>query len=687
MKKIWLCAALMLSMVLLLSGCMGLPGEDVPDPVEKGPLMVDVMVQQAPGITVTGENPMRVKAGDSVSFAVSLDSNYKIKEVGQGATYENGILTLKEVKYPTTVEIETRPLMDLEVKLTNNAKHGEVTSNVNLSSVKEDTTVTLKAAPKTGMVFLGYSLGAPQEKGGVIVEAGTEYTVKLSESMDVYTNYYNMGAGGGQLVIYDGNGAAESNIYYVFSADSPYIGPNALANKGQFTKEGHVLVGYNTKADGSGDFYGPGWSVILPTNSSVPMTLYAQWLPVTETEAFTYTTNAKNQIVITRYKGTHETVVIPEMIDGKPVVEIASDAFINSKFKTLYLSKNLLTIKDGAFLNCKSFTTLYLCDTLISITDNAFTRCTELQKLYMLAVLDPRYSTSNNGTYKVKYQRLRTAEGKKIIFHAGSNVSYGIDIPTIQNKLSREYAGVNFGCNQGTPAVFYMEVAAAYMNKGDLLVLCPEYHKYQYGYNEMNTTTWQIFEGAYNAYADVDIRNYIKVFSSFASFNNSRYSSTPRTYEQYCKSGGAPAVTKYGEYNVNHEGQNSSLMNDIAKWEKNGGVGSLNIDLGFTTASYNKNLNKAIDMVLAKGGKVYISFASTLNLALNKESQVASRQQAFKAGVIKAFPKATVISDPSTYIMDKKYFFNSYYHLSGSSSVIRAEMLAKDILAQFAKEK
>ena len=203
----------------------------------------------------------------------------------------------------------------------------------------------------------------------------------------------------------------------------------------------------------------------------------------------------------------------------------------------------------------------------------------------------------------------------------------------------------------------------------------------------MNTTTWQIFEGAYNAYADVDIRNYIKVFSSFATFNTNRYKSGAKTYEMYCTAGGAPAVTKFGVYNVNHNGQTSGLKGDIQNWENKGGVGSLAMDTGLVTADYNKNLNKAIDMVIAKGGKVYISFASTLKLALNKTSQTAATQKTFKETVIKTFPKATVISDPSTFVLDKSWFYNSYYHLSTTASKQRAELLAKDILAQFAKEK
>ena len=683
MKRFWLIFALAVCAVMLLTACMpeDLIGDSLAEMI-KPAMMIDVMLEETEGMTIVGENPVRVQAGSDVSFAVQIHEGYKIDEIGQGAVYSDGMITISSVRFPTTVEVKTRVLNDLTVKLQNNSWQGTVTSNVELGTVQEDTEITLSVESAKGVIFLGYSIGASRTNGGTIVSTASEYTFTVTEDVEIYTNYY---LGSGRLVIYDSNGGKESQQYYVFSETSPYIGPNALANKGQFTREGYVLYGYNTEPDGSGTYYGTGWSVIMPTNSS-SLTLYAQWMPVTEKEAFTYTV-ANHQATITKYEGTHETVVIPETIDGVPVTRIAARAFLNCKFETLYLSRNLKTVDKEAFIGCRSFTTLYFCDSPSSIADSSFTNCNNLQKLYMLSCMDPRHSTSNNGTYKMKYQRLLTAEGKKIIFHAGSNVSYGIDITTIQNMLNGEYAGVNFGCNQGTPAVFYIEVASAHMNEGDLLVLCPEYHKYQYGYNEMNTTTWQIFEGAYNAYADVDIRNYIKMFDSFAAFNTNRYSVTPSTYESYNKQGGAPGVSQYGEFNINHNGQTTALVGDIKNYENKGGAGSLNIDLNLVSADYNANLNKAIDMVIAKGGKVYISFASTMKLALNLASQTSDRQEEFKAAVIAAFPKATVISDPSTFIFDKNMFYNSYYHLSTTASKQRAELLAQDSLAQLAKEK
>jgi hypothetical protein len=81
MKKIFSKLIWILSTVLILSGCAMLenilPKEDLPLDT-KPPMMVDVMLQEAEGLTVVGENPIRVEAGEDVSFAVEVQDGYKI---------------------------------------------------------------------------------------------------------------------------------------------------------------------------------------------------------------------------------------------------------------------------------------------------------------------------------------------------------------------------------------------------------------------------------------------------------------------------------------------------------------------------------------------------------------------------------------------------------------------------------
>ena len=679
MKKFLLLFVLALIGILVLAGCMLSPPDEGAEKDQPRAMMVSVMLQDAEGVTVKGPNPITVEAGTNASFEVELEKGYKLDSLSNGASYADGVITLEEVRYPTTVEMNTRKLKTLLMTVTNNHEQGKVRSSVSGGNIKEDTEVTLKVTPNEGVVFLGYSIGNTLARGAEIVCTTLEYTFNVTETVEVFTNYYHVGDG--RLIVYDSNGGDQPRQYDTFSNSSHYICPHALINTNYFTREGYVLYGYNTEADGSGTYYGPGWNIIMPDDPDELMTLYAQWMPVTEKEAFTYSVNtSKKTVTITGYQGNHETVVIPETIEGYPVTIITKDAFKNCSFKTLYLSKNIQVVNNSAFNNCKQFTTLYFCDTVRQITDYSFVECPEFQTLYMLACMDPRYCASRNGNYMVKYQRLITAASPKLVIHSGSNTSYGIDSAMLEDLLGNRYSVVNYGCNQDTPACFYYDVIADFIEEGDIVVHAPEMRNYQWGYNEMNTTTWQIFEGAYDAFIHVDIRNYKNIFSSFNSFNASRYTMTPRSYENYS----SETVNKYGDY-IKEKIGSGPIQGTINTRLANGGQGTRDMDPGYLTQSYVANLNREFDNIAAAGGKVYVTFCCVMKIDLNKASQGQARQTEYKNAVIKNI-HGTVISDPGTYVMDYKYFYNSIYHLNTEGSQLRTQWLSKDILAQLAKE-
>ena len=679
MKRFWRCFFLMLCVTVFLTGCLGIASGVTDVLKEPKPIIVSVMLQEAEGMTIKGENPVQIKAGENAAFEVEIAEGYKIDSLSNGAVYEDGVITVSEVKYPTTVETQTRTLGKYLMTVTNNPEMGKIRSSVPGGKVQEDTEVTLSVTPAEGMVFLGYSIGGLASGGAEVVCTTPEYTFTLTEEVEVFTNYYNVGDG--RLIIYESNGGDQPTQYDTFSNSSHYICPHALINTDYFTREGYVLYGYNTEADGSGTYYGPGWNIIMPDDPQMPVTLYAQWLPVTETDAFTYTVNeTQKNVTITRYTGTHEVVVIPETIEGYPVASVGKGAFKKCQFKTLYISKNIQSFNAGAVLNCKQFETLYMSDTVRAIADASFSTCPNFKTLYMLASMEPRYCASRNGNYMVKYQRLITAQSPKLIVHSGSNTSYGIDSALLETELGNRYSVVNYGCNQDTPACFYYDVIADFITEGDIVVHAPEIRNYQWGYNEMNTTTWQIFEGAYDAFIHVDLRNYFNVFNSFSTFNNSRYTMTPRSYEDYS----SETVNKYGDY-IKEKIGSGPIQGTIDKLLAQGGAGSRNMDPNLLTQSYVANLNREFDNIKAAGGKVYVTFCAVMNIELNKASQGIDQQTKYKAAVVKNI-HGTVISNPGTYVMDYKYFYNSIYHLNTEGSQLRTRRLAQDILAQLAKE-
>lgn len=651
----------LIRLLLIVLACLSFASCDAGvDGEERATVLV--MVAHDEGVTVEGDNPRRAYVGESVVFDITLDDDFSIVAC-EGATYADGRLTVENVTVPLTIEVISRKLDEYSFSFSD-----EIVSSVEAGQYKEGTKITVSAPEKkNGKLFIGYSHGAALEDGGVPVSYIREYSFELEGELSLYPNYASEGA---SLIVYNANGGQVTGggeAICVEWKNSVYTCPNSLINKDYFTREGYVLAGYNTESDGSGRYYGCGWNIVMPESDVAQ--LYCQWLKVTDESKFEYSEKS-GTITITKYNGDDEIVVIPETIGGKTVKRIFGEAFRDEEFHTLYISRNVEVILDKAVLNCKNLKTLYFSDGVKTVSDNSFVGCGELSTLYLQATVEPRYISTRNGTYQIKYERLMTASSPKIVITGGSNVAYGVDSARLEAALGNKYNVVNYGCNVSTSAAFYLEVISHFAGEGDILIHAPENSEtYQYGNNTINTTLWQIFEGAYDAFSLVDIRHYTKLFSSFASFNSSRLTMKAQDYEKYT----SQTVNSYGDYIMLKTGTNYTPSYSSRAYSTT-----------VIKSGYVSNLNRVLEMCRESGMTLYLSFGAVNIESLTEDSRGEVTQTAFMLALMKNFAFDKRISDVGDFAMESRYFFNSDYHLTTEGSHVRTDRLAKDILAALA---
>ncbi|HOJ49051.1 MAG TPA: leucine-rich repeat domain-containing protein [Bacillota bacterium] len=123
-----------------------------------------------------------------------------------------------------------------------------------------------------------------------------------------------------------------------------------------------------------------------------------------ENDLFKYDV-CRDGIVITEYKGEDTTVIIPEYIDGRPVISIWSLAFYNNniieyvtlprtlqrieasgfyysnKLKEIVIPDSVTYIGDRAFAWCTAMTSVTLPSGLTEIPNYAFNECSSLTKI------------------------------------------------------------------------------------------------------------------------------------------------------------------------------------------------------------------------------------------------------------------------------------------------------------------
>lgn len=660
------------------------------------------------GVTVVGEQQKEVAFGEEVSFEVAVEEGVSVDSISSGAVLENGRVTLKEVFYPTTIELTSHRLTSCAFSVeSENGAAGKVEATVENGTLWSEREITVSATIlDDAYYFLGFSAGKPIAEGGEVISTELTYTFTLSEDTVLFANFGKIFVDpattvkvptGKWVLLYHMNGGVDAqtgsdNMRTAYFSSTYYLCPNTLINNGQFRRDGYVLVGYNTEADGSGTYYAPGWNVLMPERGAI--SLYCMWEKETDASAFRYRVSDGGAI-LTAYQGSDSTIVIPEKLDRYPVTGIDAYTFYNCmKLETVVLTRNLKTVDDMAFVNCPLLRNVYFSDSILKVTDNSFSSCPSFSTIYMMATRLPYYSTGRNGTYAIKFERLMTAPGKKIVITSGSNSAYGIDSPYLEELLKVggcEYSVVNYGTNASTAATFYIEVASHFIREGDILLHEPEASEYQWGVrNEINTTLWQIFEGAYDAFSLVDLRQYTKFFSSFASFNSAREKGGKSySYEIFT----TDTVNFYGDYSLRKVGMTSSYKTTNQSYIDAGKKNGTNPFGGGNFASMPsviqkgaEKLNRVFDMVRAQGGTVLLSFAAVNKNSLNLASQeTGGKAQTAYESAADQYVHAIRISKVATYIFTDQYVYNSNYHLNTLGQRLRTEYISADLLAYFRK--
>ncbi len=631
---------------------------------------VRVMLTENEHYTITSENPVLIPAGQNAVFNVEMEEDYAVTELTDGATYKDGVITLPYVQYPTTIDTVAKIPEFYWFEYRYTPKEGQIQTSLPSDKYMEGTEITVTAVPNEGCVFLGFSFDKYLSDGGTIVSTDQVFTFPMNDDITVYPNYVGANT---FMLQYDGNGGTIDGKDTAISTNSSefYYCPNTILNKGQFEKEGHVLLGFNTEPDGSGEFYGPGWNVVMGEGETVKQ-LYCQWIPVTPEEDFEYSVT-KGNISIKGYKGSDEFVIIPETIDGKPVTTITKGAFENCTFKKVYISRNIKSIIKDAFKNCDNLETVYLTDNITDMTDNCFPGCEQYKTLYILGCQDPEYAYAEGGVAGVKIERLMThADDKKVIVISGSSSLYGLNTPQLTEELNNEYTVINLGIHANTPCVFFMDLAAYYCKEGDLIINAPEPMGEQWGSVSFNATMWGILECCLGAVSKVDISQYDSFYSTFASFNQTRsWFDSGRGYDWHDSNS-----DHYGDLNYERPlmpEDHITMVNGIQDFSRTGCHNKKNI----------KNFNYGVQKITESGATALMSFSPINVNILSDASRKKDYRIAYQNSADENFD-SILISKVDNYIMSGAYFSNTDLHPNTPGTEIRTSKLAEDIKAYLA---
>lgn len=625
------------------------------------------------GSNISGESSTyTVRDGQELRIKLTVAAGYTYDGNNMGGVYSDGYLVFPAVNSSFNVNVQARMLKLFYITVRTNNGAGK-TSRTGFSA-HELSKTDLIATPSPGYQFLCWTEGATLENYGTVVNKNAAFFYEASSDITLYANF---GEADRAYMLYHANGGKVANsdrdvLYSTFSL-AVYIYPNAIADLGTFTRDGHTLLEYAETPDGKGVAVNPGGKLINYNGGLLELwAVWSQWTPAKD---FTYVKSGSSAR-ITGYNGNASVLSIPAAIDGNRVVTISANAVKNKSFKTLVLPNTIVNVEPQAFVGCMGCEKIYLCDSLQIITNESFKDCKSFNTFCFNAATPPAFISQNRGYAQFRrFERLVKYIGKEdcIVIISGSSSLHGIDSKLMMDKIAGagyDYTVINFGTNMSNNSQFFMRLVYTFADKGDIVVVAPEFGGNQLGDRPFSDQFFVGFECAYNMFRHVDMSTFTNIFGSFNSFlATKRSANRSLSYEDY--------YPYYDEY-VTYTEYRATRPDD----NYNATRVTMNYTAGTLTNTRINNLNEVFGLLQSKGIKVYMSFAP-----MNKNAYIGtlSNANAFE-NVVDTKLLCTRISNIWDYIFLPRYFHDSNYHLGTEGCAMRSEKLAGDIIARLNKE-
>lgn len=284
------------------------------------------------------------------------------------------------------------------------------------------------------------------------------------------------------------------------------------------------------------------------------------------------------------------------------------------------------------------------------------------------------YSDSYYAELAPMVQRLREAEGKKLIILGNSDVAFGLDGALMEQLLSEkgyDYTVCPFGLYAAVGTSAMLELSKEYLHAGDLVILVVEPVSETLSSYFGANAFWKCAEDAPELLFQVNNSQRAILLGSYTGYLQERYA--------YFRDGSAPLVQ--GVYARASFNERCNMIYDRA-----GNIMAIGYDtskpINFSLLSVDKDFAEQVSdycsAAAESGASVCLSFSPMNRSAIADAS--ADALDGYFDFVNKAFP-CPVISDPGDYILDSGWFYDSNFHLNSAGAVVRTVELTEDVFA------
>lgn len=284
--------------------------------------------------------------------------------------------------------------------------------------------------------------------------------------------------------------------------------------------------------------------------------------------------------------------------------------------------------------------------------------------LLALLVCAPKDELSYYSIMDNKIKRLHKIQSPKIVLVGGSNLTFGIDSKRIEREFNLPV--VNMSLQAGLGLEFMISQITNNVNKGDIILLSPEYILFSKNYKGDGEVIYRFI---------INNKKQIVCFSPYTLFFHAR-AFAPSLFHQYIKTLTKSVNSVYSKTNFNEYGDMIGHLkleySPLCSGEKNKSRDSSVYEIDYKKIERINNLNNKLTSI---GAKLYYLFPVISNTGYKNNKDFNDKV----AVTVGTHLKASTLSDNNKYIFNDNLFFDTEYHLGEKGRMIRTDYVINDL--------
>lgn len=272
---------------------------------------------------------------------------------------------------------------------------------------------------------------------------------------------------------------------------------------------------------------------------------------------------------------------------------------------------------------------------------------------------------------KVNYLK-SVKDEKKIILIGGSNVAFGFNSELLENEFP-EYKVVNFGLYAMLGTKIMMELALDYIGQDDMVFIIPEINSQSTSLYFNSESTLKAIEDDMSLLRSLDFNDKIDICLNYISFivnkiGENKFIEPQGAYQR-------KNFNKYGDIEFLEEDDKGIPFRARNRMTLHYDP-TMMVDYSYTIEQqFFDYLNDYSNAVNSKNAKLFYSFSPVNCKAVLNINGIPSDYY----WNIRRHLSFQTIGNPSEYIIDPHYFYDSNFHLNDSGAVYRTYLFAQDI--------